>query len=379
MFDWIHILVMLIALLYAYHLERNRHFFLKRADKLVNPVKEKHKISIVIAARNEAENLEELLDAVRQQNYPTSLFELFIVDDDSEDNSLEILERYQQRFQDFQLHTLSMDKTGETVSPKQAALKAGIAKASGSIIATSDADCIMGANWLSEINAHFQDEKCMLLLGAVLFHKEVLLFEKLQSLEFLSIMGMTAGAAFQKKATMCNGANLAYRKTLFEDANIYEESSLASGDDVFLLFNVKKTHPNGIVFSTSEQHLVCTKAQASFRDFIQQRKRWASKTRAYKDTDALYSGAITLLSNLFFFVLSFLWLFEPSYFKLFLIVVLCKGLVDYRLTRALAKHYHRKRLLRYFIPEFLIYAYYVILVALLSLDKSYSWKGRKLQ
>lgn len=365
--------------MYIFHLEKNRHFFLRNSNKKPKTPLENKKISVVIAARNEANNLTNLLEALRLQDYPSAMYEVFVVDDNSNDNSLSILNAYQTKHPSFQLQILAMKKSSECISPKQEALIKGINKASGSIIATTDADCIMSENWLSTINTYFNDQKCMLLLGTVLFHKEESLFEKFQSLEFLSIMGMTAGATYQQKATMCNGANLAYRKTLFESQNTYNESLLASGDDVFLLFKVKKTYPDGIVFSAKHEHLVYTRALSKGKDFIQQRKRWASKTRVYKDFDALYSGGITMLGNLFYVVLSFLCFIDSYYLLLFLVFAFLKAVADYRITYVLAKHFKKKSLLRYFIPEFLIYAYYVILVALLSLQKNYYWKGRKLQ
>ena len=378
MYDWMAIISGAIVFLYLIHLERNRWFFLnKRGDVFFDVIDEK-KISVVIAIRNEAKHLHQLLEALRKQDYPKNLYEVFIIDDHSEDESVAIVETYIRKHTAFQLQLFRMEKRSH-ISPKQQALKIGINNASGDIIATTDGDCIMGVNWLSEINTNFSDENCMLLLGTVLFHNEHSLFEKFQSLEFLSIMGMTAGAAYQQKASMCNGANLAYRKTLFENANHYNESVVASGDDVFLLFKVKKKHPKGIRFSSHKDHVVYTKALERINDFIQQRKRWASKTRVYKDFDALYSGAITILINFLFVLLSFLSLLAKEYLIIFLFVALIKGIVDYRITYVMAKHFDKKPLLRYFIPEFLIYAYYVILVGLLSFQKSYYWKGRKLQ
>lgn len=378
MHDWLYIISGMLIILYVFHLERNRYYFIKNKKTVFSENIEQEKISVIIAIRNESKNLHQLLEALRKQYYPKALYEVFIIDDHSEDQSVKIVEDYISMYPSFHLKLFRMEK-GKYISPKQEALRMGLNKASGAIIATTDGDCVMNRNWLLEINKNFNNDKCMLLMGAVLFHKEKSLFEKFQSLEFLSIMGMTAGAAYQQKASMCNGANLAYRKTLFENEGLYRDATLASGDDIFLLFKVKNKFPDGVFFSASKDHVVYTKALSSIKDFIQQRKRWASKTRVYRDFDALYSGGLTVLINFLFVILSFLSPLAAKYLILFLLIAFVKGLVDYRLTAELAKHFDKKILLRYFIPEFLVYAYYVILVAILSLQKSYYWKGRKLQ
>ena len=90
-----------------------------------------------------------------------------------------------------------------------------------------------------------------MIVGPVSFHQEKSFFQKIQSLEFLSLIAMTAGAIKTGHPIMCNGANLAYEKQAFFDVGGFGIDRFSSGDDVFLLH---RKHLNDLILIAKEKN-----------------------------------------------------------------------------------------------------------------------------
>ena len=117
-----------------------------------DPKKELPLASVVIAARNEEENLPALLKDLTKQSYPLDKIEVIIVNDRSTDRTREILEEASQKYSF--IRVVNINNKSKDMTPKKHALNQGINISKGEIIISTDADCRVGKNWvLSMVNS----------------------------------------------------------------------------------------------------------------------------------------------------------------------------------------------------------------------------------
>ncbi len=330
-------------------------------------------ISILVAVRDEEKNIFNLLNSIFKQNFPKKNFELILVDDFSEDKTSEIIEKFIEKTDNFLLLKLK----NKSKNGKKYALKKAIKKSKGNLIITTDADCIMGTNWLITIASYYEKFRPKMIVAPVLLKGEKTLFQKMQSLEFLSLIASSAGAIGMKKAIMCNGANLIYEKKIINDDFFFEKS--VSGDDIFLMLNLKKKYKNQIHFLKSKDAIVFTKSQKTFSDFIEQRKRWTSKSKFYKDFDIIYVSILIFLNNFLLFLNFILSFFEKKYFFLFLILFFTKFMMDFIFLRRSSKFFEKKFEKKIFFILQFIYPFYIVFIALYGNFSSFIWKKRKIK
>ena len=211
------------------------------------------KVSVIIAMRNEQEQVIHLLSELKKQIYPIDKLEFILVNDHSTDYTLEFLEN-------LAIDNLRIVNMPNNIFGKKNAITAGVNEASGEIILASDADCSFSPLWVRTMVSYFANKNIKLVSGPVSFHKQKGIFLALQSLEFISLIGSGAGAIGVENAIFCNGANMAYRKADFLELNNFENDNTASGDDVFFLHSVKEKFKSAIAFAKDENAIVLTSA-----------------------------------------------------------------------------------------------------------------------
>jgi cellulose synthase/poly-beta-1,6-N-acetylglucosamine synthase-like glycosyltransferase len=316
-------------------------------------------ISIVIACSNEERNITHLLNALSQQNYPAGLFEVIIVDDNSEDNTVRIASGYNGLSR---LTVISNEGTG-----KKAAVRTGVRHAKAELIITTDADCRMGENWLSTIAAFNEKNNPDLIICPVQTTGKPGFFYRFIELEFLSLQGVTAGTAFNGNSTMCNGANLSFSANAYKDHVGQMRFDIASGDDIFLLHSIKKENKARIMWLESLNALVTTSSPDTYRSFLSQRARWVSKWNAYDDNYTIALGISTFIIIISQLLSLFLLFSNPHYLRAAVIILLIKSIPDFLILRNTAKRYGRKKLLSWFLPSQLVYPFYILSVVLYQL------------
>ena len=184
-------------------------------------------VSVVVAVRNEEENVQTLIRDLSAMAYPREKFEVIIVNDHSTDATAEKARLSLNEFSNARLFDLPDGKQG-----KKAALQLGIEHARFGVIATTDADCTASKNWLTCLSSYFEWPDTQMLIGAVKLSGGDSFFSKLQVMEFVSLAGSTAASVGLGHPVMCNGANLAFRKEVFAEVGGYEGNlSIPSGDD----------------------------------------------------------------------------------------------------------------------------------------------------
>jgi poly-beta-1,6-N-acetyl-D-glucosamine synthase len=316
-------------------------------------------VSVVIACRNEQKKLPALLNCIAAQSYPGNLFEVIIVNDNSEDKTYEIANGFKGIS-----NILSLNNKGKG---KKQALRTGINAARGRLIITTDADCTMGKNWIRTIAAFYETKKSDLIICPVQIESEPRFLGKLEELEFLSLQGITAGSALYNKPAMCNGANLAFTKEVYLSHSGKLHDEINSGDDIFLLHSLKEGNRSKILWLESPDVKVTTKSPSPLSSFLKQRSRWISKGKAYKDRFTIVLGIVTFVTvilQISYLILSSIY---PALIWVFLSVVLLKSIPDLLLLSNTSGRYGRRKLMRWFIPAQLIYPFYVLSVVIYSL------------
>ncbi len=325
-------------------------------------------ISIVIAVRNEEKNIQNLLESINKQQYTN--FELIIIDDHSTDNTINVIKNYG-------LNNCTILKLSENKQGKKTALNTAISESKGELIVTTDADCTMDFNWLYSIATFFQQEKAEFIIGPV---KQIItnnFFQNLFSLDFLSLQAAGAGATELQNPFMCNGANLAFTKSLWEKTNNIEGQKYTSGDDVFFLHTAINTiSKKSIRFLFSKDAIVSTNAPANISEFIEQRIRWASKAKGYSNKTAILTSIIVFTYNLFLLYLLIISPFSILCFYYFLILLFFKLIIDFPILYFSSNFYKQKKILLLYIPLQTFYYIYITTISLLSLFKKFKWKDR---
>ncbi len=331
------------------------------------------KISVIIPARNEEENIRKLLSSLEKQTYPSHLFEVIVVDDHSTDNTAAVVSGY--TFVKFL--RLEVDNIN---SYKKKAIETGIAAASGDLIVTTDADCIVPGNWLKTIATFKEKTNAVFIAAPVVFENEATLLQTFQTLDFLVLQGITAASVQKRFHNMCNGANLAYeRKAFFEVNGFTGIDHIASGDDMLLMQKIAQLFPGKVSYLLSKDAIVTTQAAKTWKEFFSQRIRWASKATNYND--------IKIFSTLFlvyFFNCALLALFISGFWMHFLWlgligVLLFKIIIELTFIYPVAKFYNKQKLIKWF-PFFQpLHIVYTVIAGWLGVFGSFEWKGRRVK
>lgn len=326
-------------------------------------------VSIVIAARNERHNIEILLADIKRQTHTN--FKVIVVDDHSTDGTSEVVDSFAAEDSRF----CSVLNSGEG---KKAAMTTGIKLSENEIIVATDADCSMDSHWLESLIAHFQGSETKFVFGGVRIEGRTF-FSALQSHEFLSLIGTAAATLWWGFPSMCNGANLAFRKSAFFEVGGYENNfHIPSGDDEFLMHKIFRRYRGGVHFVSDQQAIVRTSAVTP-REFIQQRIRWAGKW-----SHNLSMWNIVLAIFIFLFQVSVMVLpiaVFGGFIDLYLasVLLLSKGVAECVFLKKVARFLAVRWNWQAFVVLQLIYPLYAVFIAAISNSFSFDWKGRTLK
>ncbi|MFY8111210.1 MAG: glycosyltransferase family 2 protein, partial [Flavobacterium sp.] len=246
--------------------------------------------SILVPFRNEAENLPILLESISKLKYPTDLFEVLLIDDASD---------LRFKINDLRFKISLINTIRQSNSPKKDAITTGVPLAKNEWIVTTDADCVVPENWLLTMDAFIQNHKIEMIAGAVTYDCKPSFLHHFQHLDLTSLQGATIGSFGINKGFMCNGANFAYTKSLFQKLNGFEgNNKIASGDDVFLLQKAIAQCPEKVHYLKSKETIVLTQPTDSWKALFYQRVRWASKTSSYQSRFGIGLGLVVFGGNL---------------------------------------------------------------------------------
>jgi cellulose synthase/poly-beta-1,6-N-acetylglucosamine synthase-like glycosyltransferase len=290
-----------------------------RGDK--KGLTEKQPVSVIICARNEAENLEKFLPSVLEQKYPD--FEVIVVNDCSEDNSYDVLGKFIEKYPNLRVSTVNKDQ--KFTHSKKFAQFIGIKAAKNEILLFTDADCSPESDmWIDQMTSHFDNDSSF-VLGYGGYSKQNGLLNRYIRYDTIVIAMQYLGMAIRGVPYMGVGRNLAYRRSVFfNNKGFSSHNHIASGDDDLLVNSIA----NGSNTSVEYRHTAHTRSvpNITVANWVKQKRRHLTTAPYYKFRDKFFLATEPLTRIVFyttFIVLlsfTFLWPWVLGVFALRLII-----------------------------------------------------------
>ncbi|MDN3658249.1 glycosyltransferase [Ferruginibacter paludis] len=345
------------------------------------------KITIVIPARNEEHHIGNCLQSILNQTHSMGLVEIIVVDDHSTDRTAAIVQSFNQG----NIHCIALkDHVNEKLNAyKKKAIEIAISQSRGDLIITTDADCTMEKNWLSTIAAFYENYQPAFIAAPVAIDGSSFL-GIFQSLDFMTLQGITGAAVYKKIHSMCNGANLAYEKKAFYEVNGFTGiDHIASGDDMLLMHKIYTRYPDRVLFLKSPESIVTTEAMSSWKDFFNQRIRWASKADTYDDKRIISVLILVYFFNLLLLLLPITAIFSSATFEIgrvsftifqyWLLLLVLKTVTELFFLFPVAAFFNKKTKLWWFPAAQPFHILYTVIAGWLGKFGSYHWKDRSVK
>ena len=332
---------------------------------------------MIIPFRNESETIVKNLRCLENQNIAIDKFEVIYINDRSDDDSLQKLKS---SISKNNISVYSVESIDHERAHKKRAIELGMEKAKGDIILLTDADCITESTWISSMIAKFSSDTG-LVSGPVKFIPDKTLFGELQELEFTGLILSGAGLIGNKTPMICSSANLAFRRSVFDEVGGYNDlMGLSSGDDELLMQKIASDTNYDVKFCFNEDALVSTNPNENIKAFTQQRKRWASKGLFYKN-----KGIVAQLSLIFLFYVGLInqmfmgLLFDKIFLYTLFFSLLSKILIEYSVIRKGVGILLEKISFGIFLLAEILHVPYIIYSAISGAFGNFTWKERELK
>jgi cellulose synthase/poly-beta-1,6-N-acetylglucosamine synthase-like glycosyltransferase len=336
------------------------------------------KFTVIIPARNEEQQIGKCLESILRQTYPDHLFEIIVADDYSTDTTPQVVLSFKEKYGNVSLLQLAnVLKDKKLNSYKKKAIELAIQQATGDWIVTTDADCIVSPGWLSNFAAFINSHNSVFVAAPVKFINTGSFVSVFQCLDFMSLQGITAASVSNGFHTMCNGANVAYSKKVFNEVGGFKGiDKIASGDDMLLMHKIYVAYKSQVHFLFSKESIVSTLPMPTWNAFFNQRIRWASKADKFDDKRIMAVLVFIYLFNLLFFVLLVMAFWYPLLLLYWLIMLVAKTLIELRFMVPVAHFFNEERLLWWFPVMQPFHIAYTIIAGWLGKFGKYTWKGR---
>jgi poly-beta-1,6-N-acetyl-D-glucosamine synthase len=335
-------------------------------------------ITVIIPARNEEATILTCLQCVVAQQYPAHLLQVLVMDDDSTDNTASVVAAFSKKYPFIQCVPVQSDAA--TMAHKKRAIEQGIAMAHGELMVCTDADCTMGPLWLKTLAQRFEQGDVQFIAAPVVYETEPALLSVFQTLDFMTLQGITGASVSKRFHTMCNGANIAYSKKAFRQVHGFAGiDALPTGDDMLLMYKIFKQYPSGVIWLKTTAATVRTQPSPTWSAFFQQRIRWASKAAYYDDKRIFYVLLLVYLVNVAVAGLALAGLVWPWCWYYFVLVLVTKTLLEIWFLYPVSRFFGKQQWLIWFPWLQLHHVGYTIIAGWLGRFGSYQWKGRQIQ
>ena len=337
-------------------------------------LKERRSISVIVPAKNEAENLPSLFETLEKQTY--SNFEILLVDDRSDDDTAAVMKDFQAKYPD-RVKIIRNEKTFYGKNPKQMVLDIGARNASGEILLFTDADCRVPETWVEYMSLPYNDEKTGLVFASVTTKGGKGLLSNFQRFDHLLRYHYTAACAGLKNPTGGFGNNLSIRAEALSDIGGFSDIEFSVTEDAQLIARVRDTGKWVIEAKSSWKTTVITTAVETWKELAVQELRWSTGAVHAPDWKAaagygfvmyqLATGVLTILPAIF----------NPFYFNFLLSGILSMLVV----STAAGIHLGIDRKYWYYLIPSLITAEFLFpaIVLAATFKPVIIWKGEKIR
>jgi glycosyltransferase involved in cell wall biosynthesis len=317
--------IAVVSIQVTYYLSFIFAFSIKRAE---TRLKKHMPVSIIICAKNEAENLKKNIPLILNQEY--SNFEIVLVNDSSFDDTLEIMKAFEAENNNIKLVDVKVNEA--FWGNKKYALTLGIKVSKHDFLVFTDADCTPNSKkWLEQISSNFSNEKSIVLGYGAYAKKKFSFLNKLIRFETVMTALQYFSYASMGSPYMGVGRNMAYRKDLFfNNCGFNSHMSLKSGDDDLFINEVANTSNTSLCFT--KESFTVSEPKTTFKAWILQKRRHISTANFYKLNHKVVLGVFYMTQLLFWIfgisllIIGFSWPLIVSLIGLrFVIQWLCFG------------------------------------------------------
>lgn len=331
------------------------------------------KVTVIVPARNEEDNIIGCLQSLKNQSYPV---QVIVIDDHSTDQTAALVAAFP--LQDLLLLKLQDHIKVKLNSYKKKAIELAVTHASGELIVCTDADCTADQDWIRSLVTMYERSGPEFIAAPVRMENDGSIPGIFQSLDFLSLQGITAGAVHKNIHAMSNGANLAYTKKVFLEVQGFSGADqIASGDDMLLMQKISAAHPSSIKYVKSRSAIVSTSAEKTWKAFMNQRIRWASKAGHYKSAGLSAALLLVYLQNVAMGIFIIASIIHPAWIGVTFELLLLKVFLEIFFVYSVARFYGQQKLVWYFPFLQPLHIFYTIVAGWLGMFGKYQWKNRK--
>lgn len=324
-------------------------------------------ISVVVAARNEAENILLCLESLNNLIYPEGKLEIIIIDDTSTDNTLKIAADFIHGKKQFRIIHLQENEQS-VLKGKVKAMSEGFKLTKGEIIITTDADCQVTPLWAKTIASYYTDS--IGVVNGFTSQKVEGAFTGMQAIDFIYLLFISSGTINLGKPVSCIGNNMSFRKKAYDDIGGFENLPFSITEDFLLLNSIHKLGKYQTIYPLDKNSLVISKPAANLKELFRQKKRWAvggidaPLLGLFLMSWAFLTNAFILLTPVFF---SSVWIY----------LVVFKISIDLFVLYPIHQRLGLQKNLKYFLIWEIYYMIYVVVLPLTVLfNKKVKWKDR---
>ena len=279
--------MLLIQLVYVFFIFARLAFFNINKQRL-NP--NQPSVSVIIAARNESDNLHRFLPLILNQQYPD--FEVVVVNHQSIDDSYNVLNALKMQYGE-KLKIVEIERSKHLGTGKKFPLSLGIKACKHDILVLTDADCAPSSDqWLSLMVARLNDKK-QIVMGYAPYKKEQGILNKIIRLDTAMIAMNYFSFALARSPFMGVGRNLTYTKPLFNSVNGFKSHySIISGDDDLFIQETAKKRNYSIQLDPNT--FCVSQAKTTWSSWLTQKSRHYSTSSQYQVIKKLLLGIYPL-------------------------------------------------------------------------------------
>ena len=345
------------------------------------PTPPERQVSVVIAARNEGDNIASCLRRLASQTLPAERFEVVLVDDGSSDGTAKLAKEFA-RDTDLRLTILGTAGLPGASGSKKRALSLGVEKTQGEVVLTTDADCRLPPTWAASMARRFDDDAVGMVIGYAGIRRDsgrLGLLGGWEAVDFLNLMAAAAAGAGRGRALAASGQSLGFRKAAYDEVGGYSRiMHRGSGDDVLLMQLIRRTRRWRILFAGDATEQVAHPPSPSLPGLLAKRGRWASNApfQAVLDPPFFAYLACTFAMSATLLAAPVLaWWGAVSWFSV-AAAWLAKSAAEGALFARSKQVFQRRDLHWQFLPWTLSQPLYIVAVGLFGALGRFDWKGR---
>ena len=336
-----------------------------RISESSKELKELPTVSVVVAARNEEENIVACLSALATQDYPPELLEIIAVNDESDDSTLALMDRVSREYEG-QITILSTTHESSGVAGKARAIAQGVDQATGEVIILTDADCIPVPTWVRATTRHFSDQVDVVAGFTVVAPGSS--FSRLQQLDWLHLQALAAASMAFNSPVGVVGNNMAFRREAYEKIGGYRSVRFSVTED-FALFLALHRAGYGTAYICDHASSVVTQPCADLQGVLRQKHRWG---RGGMES-TLHGYSILVIA---FLMLCALCIAPFVSLAMWGIVWGAKFVADLILLLPVLRELRQLKGLKNFLPFQFYFIAQALVVPLMLLNPNVQWKGR---